>query len=413
MFKKVLLPLVLVILLSSSILAGCATPTAKESGVVKIGCAFPMSGGQAVLGEMYESLCVMLFEEQNAKGGLDLDGKNCLIEWQIEDTEYDAANTISAVEKLINQFGAQILIGPVPSAGTIAVAPILEQANVPFMYTSGTDMPLRDVKAGKLRTPFRGAFSLDCTYPLFTDIVMDKYPDIDTIAYIAPDDESGRANWRSAEKIYNWLGKTTFEPVFVPRGTKDYYPYLSPILDKNPDMIDLDNSTVGDIALMCKQLHELNYQGIRFTLLSPISQSFLDTAGGYDALGTFISMSLPESSDPEFPPELKEMVDALVARWGKEFPAATKYGLNPYVVLGALEKAKSADPDAFIKALEEGQFDSPWGKTKTATIHVGHLVFGDTYLSEVKNGKFTILAKATGAEAIKTVTSFYEVVPYE
>jgi len=178
-------------------------------------------------------------------------------------------------------------------------------------------------------------------------------------------------------------------------------------------MIDLDNSTVSDIALMCKQLHELNYQGIRFTLLSPLNPAFLDTAGGYDALGTFISMSLPQSSDPEFPPELKEMVDALVARWGKEFPAATKYGLNPYVVLGALEKAKSADPDAFIKAMEEGQFDSPWGKTKTATIHVGHLVFGDTYLSEVKNGKFTILAKATGSEAIKTVTKFYEVVPYE
>ena len=63
-------------------------------------------------------------------------------------------------------------------------------------------------------------------------------------------------------KLYglNWLGYEKF-----PYETKDFSPYISRVLAKNPDIIDT-NTTGGDMgalaALLLKQLREAGYKGI-------------------------------------------------------------------------------------------------------------------------------------------------------
>ena len=63
---------------------------------------------------------------------------------------------------------------------------------------------------------------------------------------------------KAAPRILPQFNLETFFDERHPRGTKDYYPFLTKLVTKKPDIL-LTASGPGDFALMGKQIRELGF----------------------------------------------------------------------------------------------------------------------------------------------------------
>jgi branched-chain amino acid transport system substrate-binding protein len=98
-------------------------------------------------------------------------------------------------------------------------------------------------------------------------------------------------------------------------------------------------------------------------------------------------------------PENKKFVDAFRAAYGKDpdLYGADSYGLI-YAYKAAVEKAKSTDPDKVREALSGLKWMTPQGEK---VIRAGdHQAVQTMYVVRVDNGKFQIVSKVPGEEAI-------------
>lgn len=121
------------LLLTIFFINGCSN---KNTNVINIGVILPLTGNGAELGE-------------GAKLGIDLaikeinrfdfySGKNIIAIY--EDSEGDPTKAVSAATKLIKSDNVKILIGPLFSSTTLAVAPIAEKNKV-ILISPGASNP--------------------------------------------------------------------------------------------------------------------------------------------------------------------------------------------------------------------------------------------------------------------------------
>ena len=122
------------------VLSACSTqqpgqpPAQKESGTIKIGVMYPLTGDAASYGQPILKTTKFAADDINAKGGIN--GKN--IELVIEDSKCNPKDGNAAAQKLINVDKVKVIIGGVCSGETLGAAPLANDNKVVMLSPSAT-----------------------------------------------------------------------------------------------------------------------------------------------------------------------------------------------------------------------------------------------------------------------------------
>jgi len=117
--------------------AGCNSQGGSDDSVLRIGQTVGLSGALGPLDEGMRNGTELAIN-QAKEDGLTVDGQEVEIEHIIEDNESDPNQARSHAEQFISQDNCQIIIGGTGSSFSLAIKPVTEQNETPFINTGGS-----------------------------------------------------------------------------------------------------------------------------------------------------------------------------------------------------------------------------------------------------------------------------------
>jgi len=162
--KKLWIWIGIAVIVVLAILLG-VTQTKKESEEIKIGAILTLSGEAALYGQSAKNAMEMGMDEINSNNFLN--GKHLTLIF--EDDQLDPKTGISAFRKLIDFDKVPVVLGPLTSTVTLAIAPIANErkivllspsASSPAITTAG-DFIFRNVASDEFETKVMADFAAD------------------------------------------------------------------------------------------------------------------------------------------------------------------------------------------------------------------------------------------------------------
>jgi branched-chain amino acid transport system substrate-binding protein len=126
-----------------------AAAGASAAEPIKIGSVLSVSGPAAFLGDPELKTLQLYIEKINAEGGV-LGRKLELVHY---DDGSDAAKANSFTKRLIESDKVDVLIGGTTTGATMAMAPLVEKASLPFISLAGAVVVIDPVKKWVFKTP--------------------------------------------------------------------------------------------------------------------------------------------------------------------------------------------------------------------------------------------------------------------
>lgn len=349
--------LLFALLAAALVLAGCAGG-GQKADVIKVGWFGALTGDQAVWGENELNTVKMLFEEYNAKGGIEVGGKKYQLEVVGYDNKGDAQEAVNVTNRLISQDKVVAILGPNSSGNAIPIASILEQGKVPDIATVATN-PKVTVMDGKVKPynfrvcfidPYQGAVAAGYA----SEILKASKA---AILYDVSDDYSQGLTEFFEKAFVAKGGKIVAKEGFT-SGDKDFRAQLSKIKAAAPEVIFMPYFFT-EVALSATQAREL---GITATLMGGDGWPSPDLfkLGGAAVEGGIFVNHLDYDQ-----PTVQDYKARYKAKFGKETE------LNGYLVHDAvlmlvdgLQRAGKVDGEALAKALESTDIQGITGKIK-------------------------------------------------
>ncbi len=308
--------------------------TEKKAEIIKIGAMLPLSGDAAQYGEWGKNGISLAVDEINSKGGI----KGNKIEVVYEDDAADPKKGVSTVNKLISIDKVKVIIGPIPSAVTLAIAPICENNKVVVLSSSSNPIITH---AGDYI--FRNWPSDD-----FEGSAMAQYAikmKFNNVAVFHINNEYGLGIATVFKEQYVKLGGSVLITEAFMQGGSDMRSLLTKIKSYNPDAIYLIGHTkengyivkqARDLGIKTQILGTVGIEGPDFiTIASESAEGLVYTAPAFD----------PDARDPV----INTYQEAYIKKYGKksEIFAATAYdALN---IMALMIQKYGNDPDK-IKA---------------------------------------------------------------
>lgn len=125
------------------------TPASSEQAPIKIGAFLSVTGPAAFLGDPEQKTLVLYVEKFNREGGV-LGRKLELVSY---DDAGDAEKARTFAKRLIEQDKVDVIVGGSTTGTTMAVVPLVEQAQVPFISLAGAVVIVEPVKKWVFKTP--------------------------------------------------------------------------------------------------------------------------------------------------------------------------------------------------------------------------------------------------------------------
>lgn len=354
--------------------------------VIKVGWFGALTGDQAVWGDTEFNTVKMLFEEYNAKGGIEVGGKTYKLQVIGYDNKGDAQESVNVVRRLVSQDKVVGILGPNSSGNAIPIAGILEQYKVPDIATVATN-PKVTVMNGKVKPynfrvcfidPYQGAVAAGYSYEKLKARKA-------AILYDISDDYSQGLRDFFIQNFVKLGGKIVADESFK-GGDVDFRAQLSKIKASNPDIIFMPHF-FKEVALSARQAREL---GITSTLIGgdgwPSEQ--LISIGGKAVEGSYIVNHL-DYKDPD--------VADFRARYRARF--AKDAELNAFLVHDAvlmlvdgLKRAGKVNGEALAKAFTTTDIIGITGRIKISA--ETHNPEGkDAAIQKIVNGDYEFIGK--------------------
>lgn len=332
-------------------------PTAGEE-TVKIGGLYELTGFLSVLGQQ-ESQAVRLALEQ---ANYQVAGKK--IEYFEEDTACDVNVTMDKTRKLIQTNKVGVIIGPTWGPSAQAMAPYLQQVEVPDVAISAHLLELAPFRSVWLTTGFCYGQTIATGYYAYDDL------GYRTMALLAQDWSAADQYMMGCADGFTERGGKIVQYQKFPIGTVDFTPYIANIKDA-----DVLACTIigGDAFAGFKQLYE---QGVwkRMPIISssdlglfepPVLAEIGDAAVGLVAEAHY-RWGAPTIGNAEFVAAYQERWGFLPGGYAGMAYAATQ------VVLNAIEKTGGdMSYAALSKALDETDMDTVRGHVRFNAQRVG------------------------------------------
>jgi branched-chain amino acid transport system substrate-binding protein len=373
--------------------AAFAATGARAADTVTVGVIAALTGPGASWGLGIQAGTELAAEEVNAQGGLKVGDKSYLVKVLAYDEQYTAAGTIAAYTRMVNQDGVKYIMGPLSSAGTVAIKDMVED-NKTIMFTGGYTRKAIDANT---KFMFR-AYSTPVEYApaMIRWLAAHQPADARNVVLLNPNDETGWDGQDVQATAYNDNGFKVVGKEVYERSLKDFQPVLTKLLASKPDVIELGTSSPATAGLIVRQAREMGFKG-RFMKNGGPGPRDIVAGAGKEAAEGVINYLEGDPTNPTY--------QRLAAQFKKEkgyepnelfigYYDATK------MLFAAMQKAGTvSDSDKVRLAIPQVMpFPSAIGGTITLT---GKATYGaDTqlvtvpYVGEIKNGEPVIVGVA-------------------
>jgi len=354
-YRKVLTVLLLVTFLAL-VTTGCGDDGSSDT-TVKVGVILPLTGSEAMFGEMEKNSFEMAYEELKAAGKTTVGGKEIKLMYEDDQGKQDVAR--SATEKLVNQDKVAMLSGGYSSACTNVIAGSAQNANVPFLIVTGSS---DDITKQGWNYVFRGTAAPASKYTgAFWDM-MEKVVDPQSVAIIFENTDFGTSSSKGFRDECQKRGINIVFDQAYEHGAIDFKPMLANLRSTNPDMI-FATSYVMDASMIVKQMKELDFNtklfvgnGAGYTM-----PEFYQNAGTASDYVASTSLWIPNVAWPG----AKDYFEKYKQKFGKEpdYHGAQAYA-TMYVIADALGRATDLTNEGIQKALKQTDIQTIMGPIK-------------------------------------------------
>ncbi len=330
----------------------------------------PASAGGIAVKQGWE----LAVDKYNKAGGLKVGNDTYKINLIVEDDAMSGDQAATAATKLIKSDGAKFIIGPLIDALKTVIYPITSKNGALMAIVDGINasgaLPFEtnaDVSPNKPLL-IRCHWSCDENAPYLLDFLKQKYPNVKTVAMCGVVE-------KSLEMLYAGI-----QPMLEKRGMKrvgnleqfapdvqDFGPVIARLLSAKPDAIMQPISTPITFGMCVKAARELGFKGPMFcNTHQDIAFQAMLAGKGNDT--DIFGMGLTLADEAGLPQAVKDVK----AEYLKKYPAKDLIsdvflvGYNGlWVLLQAIEKAKSIDPETVLKTYEgltkKGDLQTLWG----------------------------------------------------
>ena len=374
MFRMVSIGLVMVFAFMA---IGCGGGE-KNANTIKIGVIAPLSGNQASIGKGVVDGIQSAAKQINASGGVG--GKQ--IELVVLDDRNMPDEAVSAAKKLISGDKVSLILGSIGSSSTAAIQQLTMKQKV-VLVTPVSMLPKLSQNGDQY------FFRVTATAPIreqsFGEFVSKKL-NAKTIAFLASNEDLGRATVAAATKLYEQNGapKVVYTGYYDPSAT-DFSAELNRIKSLNPDVLYIVANSV-QASVIVKQVKVLQLQSKLIASGEAATQEFLRLSQGTGE-GMFIPVDWAVSFDD---PASKKFLDAFKKDYNK-LPE-TKFAVQGWEAMWIVAEAiKRVDGPLTSDKLRDQMRKTDWlgPRGKWAFNQNGDPVL-KTYISQVKGNDFII-----------------------
>lgn len=336
-------------------LSGCGKK-GGASDTIKIGLVFSLTGGTAISEECMYNAAKLAINEINAAGGVN--GKK--IEYVVKDYQTDADTAVKVVKELALQDKVQAIVGLYTSSSRVAVAPVLEEYNIPLVYPTFYE--------GETPNPnivYTGAVPNqqgDYFVPYLFENVSKNF-------YLLGTDTTYAAGInKQAEALINELGGNLVGNELVASDITNFSDILAKIKDTcGDDGCVIYANLNGDSGTAFYTQFSQAGLSDKYTIASFIMDESFSTALGNAAAGTYASVNYFNSIDSA---ANKKFLEAYAKEFGDDkAKAVTAVGESTYNAVYLLSKSleKCGDDistDNILSNFDDLSFDAPQGTIK-------------------------------------------------
>lgn len=303
---------------------------------LKIGVLGVMSGPAASWGLVNRYCAEARAQMINEAGGIDIGGEKYDIKIVSIDDRNDPKVAVSGAERLIYEEGIHYIIGPNIDTTAAAVVPVVDEGgamNIPYAFS-------RDLYSPPRSNSILGMIASYQAGPVIYKYLMEN-KDVKRIAFVSRNESDSLNQRTEGVEAAKGLGlEIVADDATYEAGTTDFFPILSPVIGKKPDLIVLSGVAPADAPLLIKSARELGYQGLLSTETAQDAKILSEVAG--NAANGFISVggaSTPEIRS-DFMGKFSDVYGKVAGEWNDE--AGTKV----YALEMILETLKRAGPKA-------------------------------------------------------------------
>ena len=360
---------------------GMAVPSALAADPIKIGVYLPLTGQNAFGGQLELNGLKLAHKAHPSVLGRD-------VELVVVDNKSDKVEAANAVKRLIERDKVSVYVGTYGSSLAMAGGEVGEKAGVPGVGTSCTNPLVTQGKKYYFRAcfidPYQGAAAASYA---FKNLNMKKAA---ILMDVSNDYSVGLCNF--FKRSYKKLGGEIVADLKYNSGDQDFTAQLTEIINQKPDIVFMP-AYFAEGAIIMKQAREL---GGTFTMMGADAMDNPDTLKiGGKAVEGFLHTTFPyDVAMPNMSPAAKAFTDEWKAMFPDQDPNVNSaLGYVCYnLILDAITRAGSDDPEAITKALAETKnLPTPLGTLSINASHDAELPVG---IIQYKNGKRQYIGEA-------------------
>jgi branched-chain amino acid transport system substrate-binding protein len=263
---------------------------------VKVGAVLSITGPASFLGDPEKRTLEMYVEDINAKGGVN--GQKLQLVGYDDGADANAARTFAT--RLIEEDKVVAMIGGTTTGATLAMMPLFEEAQIPFISLAGAIQIVEPVRKWVFKTPHTDKMACE---KIFADL---KQRNLTTVALISGTDAFGKSMRDQCVAVAPKAGVTiAHEESYGPRDS-DMTPQLTNIKGKAGVQAVINPGFGQGPAIVTRNYRQLGITLPLYQSHGVASKQFIDLAGPaadgvrLPAAALLVADKLPDS-DPQKP----------------------------------------------------------------------------------------------------------------
>lgn len=373
------------ILMTTAAMA-CALGAAPALADIKIGASLSETGPAAFLGDPEAKTLRMEVDKINAEGGIN--GEK--VELIMYDDAGDANKAKTFATRLVEDDEVIAVIGGTTTGTTMAMIPVFEDAEIPFISLAGAVDIIDPVKPFTFKTPHTDRMACE---KIFTDM---KARGFTKIGMISGSDGFGQSMQAQCKDVAEDAGvEIVADEVYGPQDA-DMTPQLTNIRGKGAEAI-LNSGMGQGPAVVTRNHKQLAIDAPLYQSHGVASKQFIELAGAEAAEGVRLPAAALLVAD-QLPDD--DAQKPVVTAYSDAYKSATGEGVSTFgghahdalaILKAAIERAGSDDPVAIRDEIEASkEFIGTGGMvTYSPDDHLG-LTQDAFRMLEIRDGDWTI-----------------------
>jgi len=362
----------------------------SASAQIKIGAVLSITGPASFLGDPEKKTLEMYVDDINAKGGVN--GQK--LKLIVYDDSGDANNARTFATRLVEEDKIDAMVGGTSTGSTLAMIPVFEEAQVPFISLAGAIQIVEPVRKWVFKTPHTDKMACE---KIFADL---QQRHLITIAIISGTDAFGKSmRDQCVAAAPNWGITVAYEESYGPRDS-DMTPQLTNIRNKASLQAVVNTGFGQGPAIVTRNYRQLGIDTPLYESHGVASKQYIELAGPaadgvrLPAAALLVAEKLADN-DPQ-KPVVVAYSRAYQQRTGE---AVSTFGGHAYdglmILVQALQRAKGADRANVRDEIErtKGYIGTGGIVNMSAADHLG-LDLSAFRMLEIKNGDWTLIPEA-------------------